>query len=127
MRDKSRPLSPFITIYKNPVTSYISMGHRMAGVALSAGMVLLIVWLVALAGGEESYQCAQAIITSIPGRIVMFGFTFLFFYYIATAVRHLVWDFGFGFEMKTAEVTGYISVIASVVLTVLLWVAIFAV
>ncbi len=121
MRDKNRPLSPFITIYKNPVTSYISMGHRMAGVALSFGMVLLVIWLVMLGAGQEYYDFAMSIVTSIPGSIVMFGFTFLFFYYWTTAVRHLVWDLGFGFEMKTAEFTGYLSIAVSFVLTLILW------
>ncbi len=121
MRDKNRPLSPFITIYKNPVTSYISMGHRMSGVALSFGMVLLVIWLVMLGAGQESYECAMSIVTSIPGQIVMFGFSFVFFYYWATAVRHLIWDLGYGLEMETAEFTGYLSIAVSVVLTLLLW------
>ncbi len=122
MRKNNRPLSPHITIYKNPPTSFISMGHRVAGVFLSIGMLPLIYWLVALAGGPEAYETARSIFGSIIGQIVLFGFSGAFFYYICTAVRHLIWDLGYGFEMKTAEKTGFIAVGASIFLTVLFWI-----
>lgn len=127
MSERKRPTSPHITIYKNPITSYLSMGHRVAGVFLSVGMLLLIYWLVALAGGKESFATAQAIFGSFIGQLIMFGFSFAFFYYFCTAVRHIVWDFGYGFEMKTAEKTGIIALGASIVMTILFWIILLSV
>lgn len=121
MSKNNRPTSPHITIYKNPITSYLSMGHRIAGVFLSFGMLLLVFFLLAVAGGAEWYNWAKWLIGSFIGQLVMFGFTFVFFYYWCTAIRHLAWDFGFGFEMETAEKTGIFALGASAVMTILFW------
>lgn len=121
-----RPLSPHMQVYKPQLTSMMSFAHRITGVALSAGLLLLLYWLGALAGGPESYAGAQALIGSWFGRLVLFGFTLALFYHLGNGIRHLFWDAGYGFELPHAYASGKAVLIATVVLTLLTWIAAYA-
>lgn len=117
----ARPLSPHLQVYRPQFTSALSIFHRITGVALAAGTLLLTYWLVALAMGDGAYAGAQAFIGSFIGRLLLFGWTLAFFYHLSNGVRHLVWDAGYGFELKTAERSAILVLIATVVLTLLSW------
>ncbi|GLQ07843.1 succinate dehydrogenase, cytochrome b556 subunit [Sneathiella chinensis] len=99
-----------------------SITHRITGVALGAGTLLLTWWLIAVAAGPEAYSTVNAFLTSWFGRLVMFGFSWALFYHLCNGIRHLFWDAGKGFELPTMRKTGMLAIVMSVVLTLLTWV-----
>jgi len=122
MASDDRPLSPHLQIYRWQITMVLSILHRMTGVALALGTLLLVWWLLAAAAGPEAYATVQGAIGSWLGRLLLFGWSFALFYHLCNGIRHLAWDAGLGFEIKTMTSTGWIVVCASVALTVLAWV-----
>ena len=123
MASENRPLSPHLQVYKPQITSVLSILHRTTGVSLGVGTLLLAWWLIAAAAGAEAFETAQAFIGSVIGRILLFGFTIALFYHLSNGIRHLVWDAGYGFELSTVAKSGWAVLIATVVLTLLAWVA----
>jgi len=121
MEKSQRPLSPHLQIYRPQLTSVLSITHRATGVALVIGTLVLVYWLLAVAAGAEAYASAQHLLGSWFGRIVLLGFSFALFFHLCNGVRHLFWDAGLGFELKTAYASGTAVVIVSVVMTVLAW------
>ena len=121
MASRARPLSPHLQIYRPEITSVLSILHRMTGVALAVGTLVLVYWLAAAAGGAESYQAAQGWIGSWIGYLAIFGWTWALFYHLSNGIRHLVWDTGRGLELDTAAKSGWAVVIASASLTALAW------
>jgi succinate dehydrogenase / fumarate reductase, cytochrome b subunit len=122
MSTSERPLSPHLGIYKQEWTMVLSITHRITGVALGGGTLILVWWLLALASGPEAFDLAQSIIGSWIGRLCLFGWTWALFYHFCNGIRHLGWDMGMGFELDTARNTGYLVAIASIGLTLLTWV-----
>ena len=116
-----RPLSPHLQVYRPQITSILSITHRMTGVALSLGSVLLVVWLGALALGPDAFALVQGAMASNLGRLVLFGFTFAFFYHLMNGLRHLSWDAGVGFDLKVLRITGWLVVLSAGALTVIVW------
>jgi succinate dehydrogenase / fumarate reductase cytochrome b subunit len=116
-----RPLSPHLQVYKPQITSVLSILHRVTGAALAVGTLLVVYWLAAIAGGEESFNTANAIFGSWFGRLMLFGWSWALFYHLANGIRHLVWDAGFGFDLPTVHLSGKIMVATSFALTILLW------
>jgi len=121
MISDKRPLSPHIQVYRLPFIVVMSITHRMTGVGLVAGALLLVYWLVAAANGPAAYADAQRLLGSLVGKLFLFLWTWALFYHMANGIRHLAWDLGYGFELESADRSGMSVVIASVVLTVLTW------
>ncbi|MEL0107608.1 MAG: succinate dehydrogenase, cytochrome b556 subunit [Rhodospirillaceae bacterium] len=122
MDSRQRPLSPHLGIYRPQITSVLSILHRLTGVALAFGAVLLTYWLSAGAYGPEAFARAQEFMGSWFGRSILLGLTFSLFYHLCNGIRHLAWDAGWGFELPTLRATGWIVLIASVILTGVTWV-----
>ena len=123
-----RPLSPHLQSYDMlQMTSALSIMHRITGTAWSVGTLLLVWWLLAAATGEESFARAQWFMGSILGVLALFGLTVAVWYHTLAGVRHLMWDWGFGFELPMMYRTGRIVLVATAVLTVLTWLAVFLV
>ena len=122
MTSRERPTSPHIQIYRWQWTMLLSITHRITGVGLAVGTLLLVWWLVAAATGPESYASAQAFMSHWFGRLLLFGWTWAFFYHLGNGIRHLFWDAGKGFELPTGYATGWIVVVASLGLTGLAWI-----
>lgn len=118
---RSKPLSPHLQIYRPQLTSVLSITHRGTGVALSLGTGVLLYWLLSAAAGPEAYARAQAMLQCWVVRVVLIGWTWAFFYHLCNGIRHLGWDAGYGFDLKTAYRTGYLVLAASVVMTALIW------
>jgi succinate dehydrogenase / fumarate reductase cytochrome b subunit len=118
MTPAERPLSPFL-IYKPQLTSVLSFSHRATGVALSVGTMFLVWWLVAAATGDDAYAAARWFFGSWLGMLMLLGWTFAFFFHLCNGIRHLFWDAGMGFELRTAYASGWAVVAASGLLTVL--------
>lgn len=121
-RRKERPLSPFLSIYRWPVTMLTSIVHRVTGVGLGLGVLVVVWWLIAAAAGPGAYNDFLTVSSHFLGRIVLFGFTWALVYHALNGVRHLVWDMGYGFEKTRAERMGIVIIVLSVVLTLLVWV-----
>lgn len=117
-----RPLSPHLQVYRPQLTSVLSILHRITGVALAAGTLLLVWWLVAAAIGPEAYAAASGFIGSWLGLFMLLGWSAALFYHLANGIRHLVWDAGYGFELETVYRSGWAVVAATAVLTVLAWI-----
>ena len=123
MSSPQRPLSPHLQIYRWQYTSVLSILHRIAGIALAVGTLLLVYWLIATAAGPDAFATAQAFIGSILGRVLLFGWTVALFYHLANGIRHLLWDAGRGFELRTAYASGWAVVIATAALSLIAWIA----
>jgi len=126
MEKSQRPLSPHLQIYRPQLTSVLSITHRASGIALVLGTLVLVYWLLAAASGAEAYSSAQQLLGSWLGRILMLGFSFALFFHLCNGIRHLFWDAGLGFELKTAYASGKAVVAVSVIMTVLAWVLAYA-
>ena len=123
MDASNRPLSPHLQIYKWQITMLLSITHRVTGVALTVGTLLLVYWLVAAASGPESFARAQGFIGSWFGYLILFGWSVSLFFHLANGIRHLFWDAGYGFEIKTVYASGYAVLAGTAGLTLLAWVA----
>ena len=104
----------------------MSIMHRITGVALAVGTLLLVWWLLAAASGPDAYEAARACMGSWFGRLLLFGWSFALFYHLFNGIRHLGWDLGLGFEIKTAYATGWTVWAASIVVTIAVWIAAYA-
>lgn len=122
MANNNRPTSPHLQIYRLPLTAIMSISHRATGAILTAGMVLTVLFLSALAGGQSSWEAAHSILASWFGLLVLFGFTLALNYHMCNGIRHLFWDVGYGFTLEAADRANKLVLIASVVLTALLWI-----
>lgn len=118
MQSDNRPLSPHLQVYRWQWTMAYSILHRGTGIALSVGALFLTWWLVALATSADQFAIVQAFFYSWIGRLFLLGWAFSLFYHLANGIRHLAWDTGWGFELKTAEATGHFCVAVAVVLTI---------
>lgn len=121
MKTEGRPLSPHLSIYRWPITMTLSILHRMTGVALSAGLVVFVIWLEAIAFEAVSYERFAAFIGSLPGQLLLAGWSFAFFFHLANGVRHLFWDVGMGFEKSQANASAWAVIVFSVAMTALYW------
>jgi succinate dehydrogenase / fumarate reductase cytochrome b subunit len=121
-----RPLSPFMfpMWYRFQITSALSILHRLTGIALALGSILLAWWLVAVAAGGQVFAATHAFLASPIGVLLLFLWSVAFFYHLCNGIRHLAWDAGYGFELRTATASGYAVLAATVVLTVLAWLAV---
>jgi succinate dehydrogenase / fumarate reductase cytochrome b subunit len=117
-----RPLSPHLQVYKPQISSALSIFHRITGCALGAGTLLLTLWLVCAASGENAFSIIQAFLASWIGLLILIGFTAALFYHFCNGIRHLAWDAGKGYELPTMHRTGYLVLAATVILTAVFWV-----
>lgn len=124
----ARPLSPFMIgpYYKAQLTSMLSITHRLTGLGLAIGTLLMAIWVLSAATSPAAYACFSGFARSIIGRVLLFGWSWALIYHLCNGIRHLVWDTGRAFEMKSVYLGGYIVVGASVVLTLAVWIFAFA-
>jgi succinate dehydrogenase / fumarate reductase cytochrome b subunit len=119
MPPTERPLSPHLQVYRPQITSVLSILHRLTGVALTLGTLLLTWWLVSAAYGPDAFADAQAFVGSWFGQLLLWGFTFALFYHLGNGIRHLAWDFGWGFELSQVRASGLAMLAFAVVGTLL--------
>jgi len=119
-----RPLSPHLGVYKFMYTMSLSILHRITGLVASAGFLLFVWWLMALAAGPAAYATAMGALASPFAKLLLVGFTFSFIYHFCNGIRHLVWDTGRGLERKQARRSGAFVVVAALLLSlVTIWFA----
>ncbi len=111
----ARPLSPHLSVYRFAYTMALSILHRITGVALAAGLIVLVCWLMAIAGGEAAYARFTAVMGQGLLQVVLAGWLLAFLYHFANGIRHLFWDAGYGFEKAQARRSAAIVVAFAVV------------
>ncbi|HTZ37643.1 MAG TPA: succinate dehydrogenase, cytochrome b556 subunit [Stellaceae bacterium] len=116
-----RPLSPHLQIYRWQLTSVLSILHRVSGVALALGAVLLVCWVGAAADGPAPYAAFQRFLGSWLGLALLFGWSVALFYHTCNGIRHLWWDTGRGLDLKSVYAGGWTVLGATVVLTAAAW------
>lgn len=118
-----RPLSPHLQVYSPLINMVMSILHRMTGAALYFGSLLLAWWLIAAATGPSYFNYVNGLLGSLPGRVVLLGFTWALVHHAIGGLRHFIWDTGRGYDLKTIDVMSWGSIILSVALTALIWAA----
>ncbi|MDE2485953.1 MAG: succinate dehydrogenase, cytochrome b556 subunit [Alphaproteobacteria bacterium] len=119
------PLSPHLQVWRWHITMATSILHRATGVALYVGALIGAAWAISLASGPDAYATFKAVLGSPIGKVVMFGLTLSFFYHLANGIRHLAWDAGKGFEVRTADATSVVVFAFTLAATIALWVIAF--
>ncbi len=118
---RPRPLSPHLSVYRLPLAAITSILHRMTGVALTGGAVVLVAWLYAAASDAEFFNMWQLAFGSSIGLVCMAGWSFALFYHLSTGIRHLVWDCGIGFEKEQTELSNGVVIASALLLTGAAW------
>ena len=121
MIDNKNPLSPHLQVYRWHISSLLSITHRIVGVINLLALILIFFWLLTLSLGENNYELFLSAINSFFGRFILIAFIWSMSFHLLSGIRHLVWDLGYGFEIKTANISGVIVIIFSLVLTIIFW------
>lgn len=116
-----RPLSPHLSAYRFTLTMTMSIVHRITGIGLYAGMVILMLWLAAAAIGGDVFAVAQAIFAHWFGQLVLFGFTWALFHHLLGGLRHLIWDTGLMMGSPARYNLALANLVGSIVLTLVVW------
>lgn len=116
-----RPLSPHLQIYRLPLAALISITHRITGIGLALGTLLLTYWVASAASGPAAYDMAMGFITSWFGNLILLGFSVALFFHLCNGIRHLVWDTGRSFDLKDTARGNMLVLGGTVVLTLGAW------
>ena len=119
--ENKNPLSPHIQIYSWNISSLISISHRIIGVINIIALTLVCVWIAILLFGETNYEYIKIFFNSFFGKFIITGITWSFSFQILSEIRHLIWDLGYGFELKTSKISGVLVIFGSFILTVLIF------
>ena len=119
--ENNNPLSPHLQIYKWQISSLLSITHRIVGVINFFAIVLICIWAIMLVFGENSYSILNTILDSVFGKFLTISLCWTFSFHILNELRHLIWDAGYGFDLKISKITGIIAFIGSFVLTILFY------
>ena len=121
MIDSNNPLSPHLQIYRWHVSSLLSITHRISGVINLLSLILIFFWLLVLSFDQSIYKLFLLMANSFFGKFILIGFTWSMTFHVLSGIRHLIWDLGYGFEIKTAKISGIIVIISSFILTIIFW------
>jgi succinate dehydrogenase, cytochrome b556 subunit len=120
--DNNKPLSPHIQIYSWNISSLISISHRITGVINIVALALVCLWIASFLFGSSIYGIVQNILNSFFGKLLVIGITWSFSFQILSEIRHLFWDLGYGFELKTSKISGVIVIFGSFIITILIYI-----
>ena len=121
MQDKNNPLSPHLQIYKWQISSLLSITHRIVGVINILAITTICFLSLSLLLGPESYEIIHNFFKSFFGKFMIVSICWTFSFHILNELRHLLWDLGYGFDLKVARITGVIALIGSFILTILFY------
>ncbi len=116
-----RPLSPHLGIYRMQINMAMSIIHRITGAALYFGTILLAAWLISAATSADAFRFVNGLLGHPLGQLVLFGYTWALIHHMFGGIRHLIWDTGRALDIKSADALGWLSIIGSISLTVILW------
>ena len=115
----NRPLSPHATIYRWPLNAIMSIMHRISGVGMILGGVIIVWVFTAATISEEYYQFTTAIITSTLVDLVLYGSLVAFWFHYFNGIRHLFWDVGLTFEEKNIQISAYLGLVGTILMSVI--------
>ena len=121
MQNNNSPLSPHLQIYKWQISSLLSISHRVVGVINILAITLICIWTLSLLLGENSYEMTKIFLGSFFGKFIIIFLCWSFSFHILNETRHLIWDMGYGFDLKIAKITGILTFIGSFILTILFY------
>ena len=121
MTDNQNPISPHLQIYRWHISSLLSITHRIVGVINLLALILMFFWLLTLSLGESNYELFLLVFNSFLGKLILIGFTWSMSFHIFSGVRHLIWDMGYGFEIKTSNISGILVILSSLISTIIFW------
>ena len=116
------PLSPHIQIYNWHISSLVSISHRITGIINFISLTLICFWVSYLVLGKDNYELVFVFLNSFFGKFLILGIVWSFSFQILSEIRHLFWDYGIGFELKTANITGSLVIVGSFILTILIYI-----
>ena len=116
------PLSPHIQIYNWHISSLVSISHRITGIINFASLTLICFWVSYLVLGKDNYELIFIFLNSFIGKFLILAIVWSFSFQILSEIRHLFWDYGIGFELKTANITGSLVIVGSFILTLLIYI-----
>jgi succinate dehydrogenase / fumarate reductase cytochrome b subunit len=122
MTTHERPLSPHLQIYKVELPMLLSGLHRITGIALSVGSILLVAWISSAVYSAEAFASMNRFLGGYIGQFVLFGWTFSLIYHSVSGVRHLIWDTGRLLEVRQIYSSSKIVLTIAIVLTLLAWI-----
>jgi len=117
---EKNPLSPHLQIYRWHLSMILSIAHRIIGVVNSVAMILICLWTVSFHFGEENYEIIKILFQSFFGKLLIISLSWSFSFHMLSEIRHLIWDLGYGFDLKISKITGIITIIGSLALTILI-------
>ena len=118
---EKNPLSPHIQIYRWHISSLLSIAHRIIGVVNTFAITLICLWSISLSFGEQNYEIIQILLQSFFGKFIIICLSWSFSFHILNEIRHLIWDLGYGFDLKISKITGVITVIGSFILAMVIY------
>ena len=121
MQENNNPLSPHLQIYKWQISSLLSIAHRIVGVVNILLITLICLCSLFLLLGEESFTIINIFFKSFLGKFLVIGLCWTFSFHILNELRHLLWDAGYGFDLKVSKITGVLALGGSFILTILFY------
>ena len=118
---EKNPLSPHLQIYRWHLSMILSITHRIIGVVNSVAVILICLWTISFLFGEENYEIIKIIFQSFFGKFLIISLSWSFSFHMLSEIRHLIWDLGYGFDLKISKITGVITIIGSLALTILIY------
>ena len=118
---EKNPLSPHLQIYRWHLSMILSITHRIIGVVNSVAVILICLWTISFLFGEENYEIIKIIFQSFFGKLLIISLSWSFSFHMLSEIRHLIWDLGYGFDLKISKITGVITIIGSLALTILIY------
>ena len=118
---EKNPLSPHLQIYRWHLSMILSIAHRIIGVVNSIAIILICLWTISLLFGEENYEIIKILFQSLFGKLLITSLSWSFSFHILSEIRHLIWDLGYGFDLKISKITGIVTIIGSLALTILIY------
>jgi len=121
MQNNNNPLSPHLEIYKWQISSLLSITHRIVGVINILAITFICIWILSLLLGENTYEITKLFLKSFFGKFIIVSLCWTFSFHILNEIRHLIWDMGYGFDLKVTKITGALAFFGSFVLTILFY------
>ena len=121
MQYRKNPLSPHLQIYKWQISSLLSIAHRIVGVINIIAITAICIWCLLLSLGTESYYSINFFLNTFFGKFIAISLCWTFSFHILNEIRHLIWDLGYGFDLKVSKITGVLALIGSFVFTILFY------
>ena len=118
---EKNPLTPHLQIYKWQISSLLSISHRITGIINIIVVTLICFWIIFLLLGQTNYEIVKLFLRSFFGKFMIVGLCWSFSFHILNEIRHLAWDLGYGFDLRTSKITGILALVGSFVLAILIF------